>query len=41
VLLGVSREDRADDADRLAEKVLALRIFEDADGRMNEPLGDR
>jgi D-aminoacyl-tRNA deacylase len=41
VLLGVSREDRADDADRLAEKVLALRIFEDADGRMNEPLGPR
>ena len=29
------------DADRLAEKVRALRIFEDADGRMNEPLGER
>ena len=39
VLLGVSRHDT--DADRLAEKVRALRIFDDADGRMNEPLGDR
>jgi D-aminoacyl-tRNA deacylase len=41
VLLGVSREDEADAADRLAEKVRALRIFNDADGRMNEPLGER
>jgi D-tyrosyl-tRNA(Tyr) deacylase len=41
VLLGIHREDTADDADRLADKVRALRIFDDADGRMNEPLGDR
>jgi D-tyrosyl-tRNA(Tyr) deacylase len=41
VLLGVSREDTEDEADRLAEKVRALRIFDDAEGRMNEPLGDR
>jgi D-aminoacyl-tRNA deacylase len=41
VLLGVSREDTEANADRLAEKVRALRIFDDADGRMNEPLGDR
>jgi D-aminoacyl-tRNA deacylase len=41
VLLGVSREDDAGAADRLAEKVRALRIFSDADGRMNEPLGER
>jgi D-tyrosyl-tRNA(Tyr) deacylase len=41
VLLGIAREDTADDADRLAEKVRKLRIFDDADGRMNEPLGDR
>jgi D-tyrosyl-tRNA(Tyr) deacylase len=41
VLLGISREDDAGAADRLAEKVRALRIFEDADGRMNEPLGER
>jgi D-tyrosyl-tRNA(Tyr) deacylase len=41
VLLGVSAEDREAEADRLADKVRALRIFDDADGRMNEPLGDR
>jgi D-tyrosyl-tRNA(Tyr) deacylase len=41
VLLGVRREDTAEQADRLAEKVRALRIFDDAEGRMNEPLGDR
>ena len=39
VLLGVSVQDTADDADWLAGKVRALRIFNDADGRMNEPLG--
>ncbi len=41
VLLGVSRTDTEAEADRLAEKVRALRIFDDAEGRMNEPLGDR
>ena len=41
VLLGITHDDRAEHADRLAEKVRALRIFEDADGRMNEPLGER
>ena len=41
VLLGVGREDDERDADWLADKVKALRIFPDADGRMNEPLGDR
>jgi D-tyrosyl-tRNA(Tyr) deacylase len=41
VLLGVSRRDAEQDADRLADKVRALRIFDDAEGRMNEPLGDR
>ena len=41
VLLGVGREDSERDADWLADKVRALRIFPDADGRMNEPLGDR
>ena len=29
------------EADRLADKVRALRVFDDADGRMNEPLGER
>lgn len=41
VLLGVTHDDTAEIADRLAEKVRALRIFSDAEGRMNEPLGDR
>jgi D-aminoacyl-tRNA deacylase len=39
VLLGITHDDTAADADRLADKVAALRIFPDADGRMNEPLG--
>jgi D-aminoacyl-tRNA deacylase len=41
VLLGVAHEDGEAAADRLAEKVRALRVFEDAEGRMNEPLGER
>jgi D-tyrosyl-tRNA(Tyr) deacylase len=41
VLLGVSREDTEAEADRLADKVRALRIFDDAEGKMNEPLGHR
>jgi D-aminoacyl-tRNA deacylase len=41
VLLGVAREDGEQEAERLADKVRALRIFPDQDGRMNEPLGDR
>ena len=41
VLLGVTHEDDDAICDRLAEKVRALRIFPDADERMNEPLGDR
>jgi D-tyrosyl-tRNA(Tyr) deacylase len=41
VLLGVTHEDGPDEADRLAGKVRRLRIFADAEGRMNEPLGDR
>src|SRR5438067_11553269 len=41
VLLGVAREDDAAAADRLAAKVRALRVFADADGRMNEALGER
>src|SRR5947209_5126249 len=41
VLLGVSRTDTERDADWLARKVLALRVFPDAEGKMNEPLGAR
>jgi len=41
VLLGVHRTDSAAEASWLAAKVRALRVFADADGRMNEPVGDR
>jgi D-tyrosyl-tRNA(Tyr) deacylase len=41
VLLGVARADDEEAADRLAGKVQALRVFDDAEGRMNEPLGER
>jgi D-tyrosyl-tRNA(Tyr) deacylase len=41
VLLGIARDDDAARAKRLSEKVLALRVFVDAAGHMNEPLGER
>jgi D-aminoacyl-tRNA deacylase len=41
VLLGVTHDDSEAVCDRLADKVRALRVFPDAEGRMNEPLGDR
>jgi D-tyrosyl-tRNA(Tyr) deacylase len=41
VLLGVGTEDTDEVADRLADKVRALRVFDDDEGRMNEPLGER
>src|SRR5919202_6050809 len=41
VLLGITHTDTDAEADRLAAKVAALRIFEDADGKMNEALGER
>jgi len=41
VLLGVAPDDTEEAAARLADKVRALRVFDDADGRMNEALGDR
>ncbi len=41
VLLGVTHDDDEAVADRLADKVRALRVFADADGRMNDALGDR
>ncbi len=41
VLLGVGVGDGERDADWLADKVRALRVFPDRDGRMNEPLGER
>ncbi len=41
VFLGVAHADTEVDADRLAEKVRKLRVFEDGEGRMNDALGDR
>jgi D-tyrosyl-tRNA(Tyr) deacylase len=41
VLLGIRAGDRERDVDWLADKVRSLRVFPDAEGRMNEPLGDR
>jgi D-tyrosyl-tRNA(Tyr) deacylase len=35
VLLGVGRNDTTASADYIVEKLLGLRIFEDADGKMN------
>ena len=40
VLLGVHAEDDQQSADRMADKLAALRIFEDADGRMNVNVHD-
>ncbi|HEX4720369.1 MAG TPA: D-aminoacyl-tRNA deacylase [Thermoleophilaceae bacterium] len=40
VLLGVHEDDDETHADRMADKLLALRIFADADGRMNLAVGD-
>jgi D-tyrosyl-tRNA(Tyr) deacylase len=40
VLLGVQREDSERQADRMAEKLLALRIFQDEEGRMNRSIVD-
>ncbi len=40
VLLGIAHDDDEALCDRLADKVAALRIFADDEGRMNEALGD-
>ena len=40
VLLGVGQNDREADADYLAEKIAGLRIFEDAEGKMNRAVGE-
>ncbi len=41
VLLGIAPGDDEAATDRLAEKLGKLRIFDDSEGKMNEPLGDR
>jgi D-aminoacyl-tRNA deacylase len=40
VLLGVRTGDMPDHADRLVRKLLALRVFEDDEGRMNLSVGE-
>ena len=40
VLLGVGRDDTEVDATYLAEKIAGLRVFEDADGKMNRSVQD-
>ena len=40
VLLGVAATDTEADADYLAEKIAGLRIFEDAEGKMNLSVAD-
>ena len=41
VLLGVTHDDGVSEADWIVAKIRGLRVFPDADGRMNEPLGER
>ena len=40
VLLGVSKTDDRNDADYLVDKIVNLRIFDDADGKMNLSLAE-
>jgi D-tyrosyl-tRNA(Tyr) deacylase len=40
VLLGVTHDDTAETAAWLADKVVGLRVFNDADGKMNLAVGD-
>jgi D-tyrosyl-tRNA(Tyr) deacylase len=40
VLLGVGKEDTVADAAYLAEKTAGLRVFQDAEGKMNASLAD-
>jgi len=40
ILLGIGREDRERDADFLADKIMKLRIFDDAQGKMNRSVAE-
>jgi D-tyrosyl-tRNA(Tyr) deacylase len=40
VLLGIARDDAPEDARYLSEKIVSLRIFDDAEGRMNSSLAE-
>jgi D-aminoacyl-tRNA deacylase len=41
VLLGVGHDDDEATVERMATKIRALRIFADADGKMNDAVGER
>ena len=41
ILLGVGKSDDEATADRLLDKIIKLRIFDDGDGKMNLSLADR
>jgi D-tyrosyl-tRNA(Tyr) deacylase len=41
ILLGIGKEDDQEAVERLAAKILKLRIFDDEEGRPNLPLGER
>jgi len=40
LLVGVGRGDETSQVDRLADKIVGLRIFRDADGKTNLPIAD-
>lgn len=40
VLLGIHKEDTAEDVAWMSRKLASLRVFEDAQGRMNQSLAD-
>ncbi len=40
ILLGMRRGDGTEQADKIARKLLALRVFADEEGRMNRSVGD-
>ena len=40
VLLGIAQDDTKADADYIAQKIVALRIFDDAEGKMNISVKD-
>src|SRR5215210_3917822 len=40
ILLGIARDDTKDDADYLVPKIMALRVFDDAEDRMNVSVKD-